>query len=76
MQFGRLLKEQALSHSMFMDGIQKSFVEPMEAYRRAAHGKLAERKKAWEATEEVFVTVREAFCCRTHVDHTSLTGGS
>lgn len=43
---------------MFMDGMQKSFVEPMEAYTRAEHGKLAERKKAWEATEEVYVAVR------------------
>lgn len=42
---------------MFMDGLQKSFVEPMERYTRAEHGKLAENKKAWEATEEVYVAV-------------------
>ncbi|CAM9509210.1 unnamed protein product, partial [Scytosiphon promiscuus] len=60
-QFGRLLKEQASSHSMFMDGMQKSFVEPMEAYTRAEHGKLAERKKTWEATEEVYVASLEKY---------------
>lgn len=42
---------------MFMSGLQKSFVEPMEAYTRAEHGKLADNKKAWEATEEVYVAV-------------------
>lgn len=40
-----------------MDGLQKSFVEPMEAYTRAEYGKLADNKKAWEATEEVYVAV-------------------
>lgn len=57
--FGRLLRELASSHSMFMDGMQKSFVEPMEVYTRAEHGKLAERKKAWEATDEAYVAVRK-----------------
>lgn len=56
-QFGRLLREQAAAQNMFMDGLQKSFVEPMERYTRAEYGKLAENKKAWEATEEVYVAV-------------------
>lgn len=57
-QFGRLLREQAAAQSMFMDGLQKSFVEPMERYTQTEYGKLAENKKAWEATEEVYVAVR------------------
>lgn len=40
-----------------MHGMQKSFVEPMERYTRQEHGMLAERKKVWEATEEVYVGV-------------------
>lgn len=65
MQFGRLLREQAASQDQFMAGMQKSFVEPMEAYTREEHGKLANSKKTWVATEEAYVAVRFfflAFC--------------
>lgn len=64
-QFGRLLREQAASQDQFMAGMQKSFVEPMEAYTREEHGKLANSKKTWVATEEAYVAVRFfflAFC--------------
>ena len=56
-QFGRLLREQAAAQSMFMDGLQKSFVEPMESYTRGEYGELADNKKVWETAEEVYVAV-------------------
>lgn len=43
-----------------MLGLQKSFVEPMEAYTKAEYGRLADNKKAWEATEESYVAVSQS----------------
>ncbi|CAM9748467.1 unnamed protein product, partial [Ascophyllum nodosum] len=60
-QFGRLLREQAAAQSMFMDGLQKSFVEPMESYTRGEYGELADNKKVWETAEEVYVAALEKY---------------
>lgn len=49
---------------MFMHGLQKSFVEPMEAYTHSEHARLVENKRAWEATEEVYVAVSVDDKCR------------